>query len=68
MSPVYEGKKGHPVLFDKSLFDEILSLEKQEMIRDVIHRHESEHHLVEAGEWAVVDVDTPETLEQLTRS
>jgi len=68
VSPVYKDKKGHPVLFDKSLFDEILSLEKQEMIRDVIHRHESEHHLVEAGEWAVVDVDTPETLEQLTRS
>jgi CTP:molybdopterin cytidylyltransferase MocA len=56
------------VLFDKSLFDEILSLEKQEMIRDVIHRHESEHHLVEAGEWAIIDVDTPETLEQLTKS
>jgi molybdenum cofactor cytidylyltransferase len=68
VSPVYEGKKGHPVLFDKSLFDEILSLEKQEMIRDVIHRHESEHHLVEAGEWAIIDVDTPETLEQLTKS
>ena len=67
VSPVYEGKKGHPVLFDKSLFDEILSLEKQEIIRDVIHRHESEHHLVEAGEWAIIDVDTPETLEQLTR-
>jgi molybdenum cofactor cytidylyltransferase len=68
VSPVYEGKKGHPVLFDKSLFDEILSLEKQGMIRDVIHRHESEHHLVEAGEWAIIDVDTPETLEQLTKS
>ncbi len=67
VSPVHKGKKGHPVLFDKNLFDEILSLEKQGMIRGVIHRHESEHHLVEAGEWAIIDVDTPETLKQLTR-
>ena len=61
VSPVYKGKKGHPVLFDKSLFDEILSLQKREMIRDVIHRHESEHRLVEAGEWTVIDLDTPES-------
>jgi molybdenum cofactor cytidylyltransferase len=65
VSPVHKGKKGHPVLFDRSLFDEILFLEKQEMIRDVIHRHESEHHLVEAGEWAIIDIDTPETLGRL---
>ena len=61
VSPVYKGKKGHPVLFDQTLFDEILSLQKREMIRDVIHRHESEHQLVEAGEWAVIDLDTPES-------
>jgi molybdenum cofactor cytidylyltransferase len=65
VSPVHKGKKGHPVLFDKSLFDEILSLKRQEMIRDVIHRHESWHRLVEAGEWALIDVDTPENLERL---
>jgi molybdenum cofactor cytidylyltransferase len=61
VSPVHKGKKGHPVLFDQSLFDEILSLREHEMIRDVIHRHEDEHHLVEAGEWAVTDFDTPES-------
>jgi molybdenum cofactor cytidylyltransferase len=62
VSPVYKGKKGHPVLFDHALFDEILSLRRQEMIRDVIHRHDDNHHLVDAGEWAVVDLDTPESL------
>lgn len=62
VSPVYQGKKGHPVLFDQSLFDEILALEKYETIRDVIHRHADERHLVEAGEWAVIDLDTPEDL------
>lgn len=65
VSPVYEGKKGHPVLFDKSLFDEIFSLQRHEMIRDVIHRHENEHCLVEAGGWAVIDLDTPEAAKHL---
>lgn len=60
VSPVHKGKKGHPVLFDRSLFDEILSLQRHEFIRDVIHRHSDKHHLVEAGEWAITDLDTPE--------
>jgi molybdenum cofactor cytidylyltransferase len=67
VSPVYEGKKGHPVLFDKSLFDEILSLKKQEMVRDVIHRHADAHRLVEAGKWAVVDLDTPEDFRKILK-
>lgn len=65
VSPVYKGKKGHPVLFDQSLFDEIFSLQEHGMIRDVIHRHEDKHHLVEAGEWAVTDLDTPESFRKL---
>ncbi len=65
VSPVYKGKKGHPVLFDRSLFSEILALQKNEFIRDVIHRHEGGHHLLEAGEWAVTDLDTPESLRAL---
>lgn len=66
-SPVYKGKKGHPVLFDKSLFGEILSLERHEFIRDVIRRHKSEHHLVEAGEWAVMDLDSPEDFDKILK-
>jgi len=67
VSPVYKGKKGHPVLFDRSLFDEILSLQEHEMIRDVIHRHGDKHHLVEAGEWAVTDLDTPESFRKFMK-
>jgi len=68
VSPVHGGKKGHPVLFDKSLFDEILSLKEQEMIRDVIHRHVGEHRLVEAGEWAVVDLDSLEDVHKILKN
>jgi len=67
VSPVYKGKKGHPVLFDQSLFDEILSLQEHEMIRDVIHRHGDKHHLVEAGEWVVTDLDTPESFRKFMK-
>ena len=66
VSPVYRGKKGHPVLFGQSLFDEILALQKHEVIRDVIYRHEGERRLIEAGEWAVVDLDTPESFRRLS--
>jgi len=62
VSPVYKGKKGHPVLFDRSLFEEILALKNGELIRDVIHRHEKDHYLIKAGDWAVTDIDTPESL------
>jgi len=39
VSPIYKRKKGHPVIFSKELFNEILNLEENEVIRDVIHRH-----------------------------
>ena len=67
VSPVYKGKKGHPVLFERSLFDEIMSLRKGEIIRDVIHRHGGELRLIEAGEWAVMDMDTPEGFEKMKK-
>ncbi len=61
VSPVHNGKKGHPVLFDQSLFAEILGLGEGEFVRDVIHRHADSHELIEAGRWAITDVDTPES-------
>jgi len=67
VSPVHKGKKGHPVLFDQSLFGEISSLQRHEMIRDVIHRHGSELRLVEAGEWAIVDLDSPEDFRKILK-
>ena len=65
VSPAYHGKKGHPVLFDSSLFGEILALESGQFIRDVIHWHQDAHKVIEAGEWSGMDVDTPESLEAI---
>lgn len=60
VSPVYEGKKGHPVLFRGGLFDEIMSLQPTRTMRDLIHRHEDRLRTVVAPEWTTLDVDTPE--------
>jgi molybdenum cofactor cytidylyltransferase len=60
VSPICEGKKGHPVLFRRELFAEILGLDENETIRDVIHRHAARLLTVEAPEWTIMDIDTPE--------
>ncbi len=60
VSPLYKGKKGHPVLFHRALFGEILGLDKTATIRDVIRRHAGRLLTVEAPEWTTMDMDTPE--------
>lgn len=60
VSPIHEGKKGHPLLFHNRLFEEILSLNSSQTIRDVVHRHTDKLSTVEAPQWTIMDVDTPE--------
>lgn len=67
VSPVYEGRRGHPVLFRKPLFDEFLGLGEDETMRDVVNRHENRHRYVEADIWCTVDLDTPEDYERVKR-
>jgi len=61
--PIVNGKKGHPVLFDKTLFAEILALERDQFLRNVIHGHKSSLSTIDSGDWAITDIDTPESLE-----
>lgn len=67
VSPVHEGRRGHPVLFRKPLFDEFLGLGEGETMRDVVNRHENRHRYVEADIWCTVDLDTPEDYERVKR-
>jgi molybdenum cofactor cytidylyltransferase len=67
VSPVHQGRRGHPVLFRKPLFDEVLGLGEGETMRDVVNRHESQHRYVEADIWCTVDLDTPEDYERVKR-
>lgn len=67
VSPVHEGKKGHPVLFRRALFTEILGLGPDETMRDVVQRHEDTHISVEGDIWCTLDMDTPEEFERIRR-
>jgi molybdenum cofactor cytidylyltransferase len=67
VSPIHKGKRGHPILFHRRLFDEILDLEETETMRDVVHRHVEELLTVEAPRWAIMDIDTPEDYERIRR-
>ena len=60
VSPIYKGKKGHPLLFHNRLFKEILNLKNSQTVRDVVHRHADKLVTVEAPQWTIMDIDTPE--------
>jgi molybdenum cofactor cytidylyltransferase len=59
VSPEHEGKRGHPTLFRKAVFSEFLEMGSEEILRDIVHRHEKEHHMVPGSRWTTMDFDTP---------
>lgn len=65
VSPVYQGKRGHPVLFREPLFEEFMGLGEGETMRDVVDRHDDRHSYVESDIWCRVDLDTPEDYERV---
>jgi molybdenum cofactor cytidylyltransferase len=61
--PGREGRHGHPVLFGRALFDELLRESLPGGARDVVHSHLLEAVVVEIQEEMILkDVDTPEDL------
>lgn len=67
VSPVYDGKRGHPVLIAYELFQEFLDLGDEETMKDVVLRHEDEHAYVSGDIWTRTDLDTPEDYETVKR-
>ncbi len=60
VAPAYEGKRGHPVLFDRVHWPELLALEPGERPRDVLRRHDGAVRLVPVRtDWVLRDIDTP---------
>lgn len=59
--PVHGSKRGHPALFGRALFDELLDPALEGGARTVVHRHLEEACLLPCDDPAViVDIDTPE--------
>ena len=59
IAPLYNGKRGNPVLFDASLFPELLEISGDEGARSIIERHKQEVATLELSDTvANYDVDT----------
>jgi len=67
--PEYRGRRGHPVLFGREVFPELLSTSSAEGARAVVRADPSRVAVVPVDDPAVVeDVDTPEDYRRLLRS
>jgi len=65
VAPLYDGKRGNPVLFDVSLFPELLEVTGDEGGRTVLERHPQELELVEMSDaLANYDIDTWEAYQR----
>jgi molybdenum cofactor cytidylyltransferase len=67
VSPVYEGKRGHPVLVSSELFPKFLNMGEDETMKVVIQRHDDQHEYVEGDIWTRIDLDTPGDYEKVKR-
>jgi CTP:molybdopterin cytidylyltransferase MocA len=65
VSPVHEGRRGHPVLFRDTLFPEIMGLGSGDTMKDVVEGHGDRHMEVEGDVWCTLDMDTPEDYEMI---
>lgn len=64
--PGYRGRRGHPAIFRRDLFEEILALPPDTGLKEVVFRHEREIALVETEEPGVTeDIDTIEDYRRL---
>jgi len=66
--PTYAGKKGHPILLDLSLKDEILTMDLEHGLRRVVRAHADRISFVEANDSAVLeDCDLPADYERMLK-
>jgi molybdenum cofactor cytidylyltransferase len=67
VAPVYRGRRGNPVLFDRALFPELLAVEGDQGGREIITRYQDETEGVEVDDPAVIqDVDTRQDYKKAT--
>jgi molybdenum cofactor cytidylyltransferase len=67
VAPTFRGVRGHPVLFDRSVFAELLALSGDHGARAVADRDPGRLAIVELDLPKPIDVDTPADLARLRR-
>jgi len=66
--PIYRGKRGHPVLFDRRYGKELLKLKRDVGARALLERHRKEvYEFNSKSEGVVVDIDTWEEYRRRAR-
>jgi molybdenum cofactor cytidylyltransferase len=68
VAATYKGVRGHPVMFDKSVFKELRDLTGDRGARSVVDRDPGRLALVEMDEAHPVDVDTPADLARIRQT
>jgi molybdenum cofactor cytidylyltransferase len=69
MAPLYAGKRGNPLIFDASLFPELMAVTGDEGGRSVVERQKQELATIELGDAiANYDVDTWEAYQQVVEA
>lgn len=61
----YEGVNAPPMLYDKSLFDELLAMIGEGCGRQVVRRHREEAEVLAWSPSALADIDVPEDYERM---
>jgi molybdenum cofactor cytidylyltransferase len=63
--PSYNGKRGHPVIFSRRLFGEILAAPLDQGAKAVVNAHRGETLEIETDQEGIaIDIDTPELYRQ----
>lgn len=61
IAPIYNGQRGHPVLFPFEIFERFKTLPAESAPRDLVKQYKQRLRLVEMKDPAVlIDIDTPE--------
>lgn len=65
--PVREGRHGHPVIFDRTLFDELRAADPAQGARAIVHAHaENLADIAVDDDGCFADIDTPADYERWT--
>ncbi|MGA2199623.1 MAG: nucleotidyltransferase family protein [Nitrososphaerales archaeon] len=66
VTAAYHGSFGHPILFDKNLFEELANIKEETRgLKSVVSGHRPQVRLVETSEAALLDVDKQDDLARL---
>jgi molybdenum cofactor cytidylyltransferase len=61
VAPKYKGRRGHPVIFSRRLFGELLAAPLDQGAKSVVHAHAAETLEIDTDEEGITfDIDTPE--------